>query len=108
MTTQTLPRTVFDPSSWPCPHSGCGVVIDGVPALISAHLDEHVATRAAALRSVSTIAAATREVIDGDDDMARGLLSALSVDEITAVFPAVSRVLGLLASIEAARKAAKR
>lgn len=107
MTTQALPRTEFDPNSWPCPHSGCGVVTSGGAAAIAEHLDWHVKTRADALRSVSTLASAVREVIDGDDEQARADLSALSLDEIAAVLPAVTRVLGLLASIEAAR-AAKR
>ncbi len=88
-------------------HSGCCYVTSGGAPLIAEHLDWHVTTRADALRSVSTVARAVREVIDGDDEQARTDLSVLSVDEITAVFPAVARVLGLLASIEAAR-AAKR
>ena len=59
-----------------------------------------------ALRCVATVAAALREVIDGDQEQGRALLSELSTDQIAAVLPSLSVVLGLLASVEAARLAA--
>jgi hypothetical protein len=54
------------------------------------------------------LAGALREVIDGDDDMARGLLSSLSTDELAAILEATTRVLGLLATVEAAALEAAR
>lgn len=117
MPTSTLPSVrpaTFDPTTWTCPHSGCGTVIDGEPiaALISEHLDGHrkveAATRAAALRSVATLAAALREVIAGDERQAASLLSELTPEEITAVLEPLTRTLGLLVGVESMRKAAKR
>jgi hypothetical protein len=58
-----------------------------------------------ALRCVATVAAALREVIDGDQEQGRALLSELSNGQIAAILPAVTVVLGLLATVEAARKA---
>jgi hypothetical protein len=58
----------------------------------------------------SSRSAALREVIDGDDDMASGLLSSLSLDELAAIIPAATRMLGLLgllATVELAAKAIK-
>jgi hypothetical protein len=61
-------------------------------------------TRSAALRAVSTVSAATREVIAGDDDAARDFLSSLSLDELSAILEALSTVLGLVAAVETAKK----
>lgn len=114
MTSSTLPRTEFDPTTWTCPHSGCGTVIDGEPiaALISAHLDGHrrvdAATRAAALDAVRPVTAALREVVDGDEAMARGYLSELTDAQIDAILQPLTRTLGLLVGVESMRKAAKR
>ena len=65
-------------------------------------------TRTAALGAVSTVAGALREYIADEDDYARNLLTELSANEIAAVLPAINRLHGALASIEATRKAAKR
>jgi hypothetical protein len=54
------------------------------------------------------LSAATREVIAGDDDAARDFLSSLSLDELSAILEATTRVLGLLATVEAAALGATR
>lgn len=65
-------------------------------------------TRDLALEAVSTVTSALREVIDGDEAMATGLLSDLTPAHIAAVVPFLTRTLGLLVGVESAKKAAKR
>jgi hypothetical protein len=64
-------------------------------------------TRSAALDAVPTLTRALREVCVGDDYQARVELSSLSTDELAEILEATTRVLGLLATVEAAKKATR-
>lgn len=57
--------------------------------------------------AVPTVNRALREVIAGDDYQAKVELSSLSLDELAAIIPAATRVLGLLATVELAKKATR-